>query len=377
MTSQNRWVRVAYGIGGLVLGFLLAAGTFSFGTFPEGGAGGTNAAAFDASRSASSSRTDLAAEERRAIVAIDSASRSVVNISTSSLREGFFSRNVFEIPKGNGTGFVWDKQGHIVTNYHVIHGANRFTVKLWDRSTYSAELVWNRSESLYPGYPDKDLAVLKIDAPASRLHPITLGDSKKLLVGQTVLAIGNPFGLDQTVTKGIVSAKDREITSLTGTKIINVVQTDAAINPGNSGGPLLDSRGRVIGVNTMIISPSNASAGIGFAVPIDIVKKIIPQIIEHGGVKYPFHPYLGITAGNAPGLRAILIDEVVLQSGADRAGLQEGDIIVEIDGVKVSQLTDLRYILEKHEPGDTVRVGYYRDRRLNQVKVTLEAPTTE
>ena len=232
-------------------------------------------------------RGDLASDEQNTIDIFRYSAPSVVYITSIALRRDFFSLNAYEIPQGTGSGFIWDKQGRVVTNYHVISDANRLEVTLADHSTWKAVLVG--------AAPDRDLAVLQISAPADKLRPISIGESKNLLVGQKVYAIGNPFGLDQTLTTGIVSALGREISSATGRTIHDVIQPDAAINPGNSGGPLLDSAGRLIGVNTAIYSPSGASSGIGFAVPVGEVNRVVPQIISKGKM---IRPGLGITLAN-------------------------------------------------------------------------------
>jgi S1-C subfamily serine protease len=208
-------------------------------------------------------RGALGADEQANIELFRRVSPSVVHITTLETQRDMFSMNVMQVPRGTGTGFVWDAAGHIVTNFHVIQGGSGARVTMADQTSFQAKLVG--------AFPDRDLAVLKIDAPPSKLPPIAVGTSRDLQVGQRVYAIGNPFGLDQTLTLGIVSALNREIESFNGRTIRGVVQTDAAINPGNSGGPLLDSAGRLIGVNTQIASPSGASAGIGFAIPVDEV----------------------------------------------------------------------------------------------------------
>ncbi len=229
-------------------------------------------------------RGPLAADELANVELFRRTSPSVVHITTLETQRDFFSRATQEVPRGTGTGFVWDGDGHIVTNYHVIQGASAARVTLADQSTHKASLVGF--------FADRDLAVLKIEVP--RLPPIPLGTSRDLLVGQRVYAIGNPFGLDQTLTTGIVSALNREIESFNSRTIRGVIQTDAAINPGNSGGPLLDSAGRLIGVNTQIASPSGASAGIGFAIPVDEVNRIVPRLIRDGRF---VRPALGVTSG--------------------------------------------------------------------------------
>jgi len=325
------------------------------------------------------SRGDLGSDERDTITVFQRVSPAVVFISSSELRRNMFSLNVFEIPIGQGSGFVYDKQGHIVTNYHVIQEGNRATVTLADQSEYDATLVG--------GTLDKDLAVLKIDAPADKLVPIPLGTSSDLLVGQKVLAIGNPFGFDQTLTTGVVSALGREITSLSGRPIHDVIQTDAAINPGNSGGPLLDSSGRLIGINTQIASPTGANTGIGFAVPADIINRVVPQIIKYGKV---IQPDLGVrtlpdSITRQLGIRSgVLIAVVPAQGPAAQAGLrgtlvrgrrvvQLGDVITKIDDKPVPDTNTLLDVLEGYQVGDEVMVTFLRDDRQMTAKVKLQS----
>lgn len=321
----------------------------------------------------------LTSDEQNNISIFKQAKKSVVYVANSQIRQDFFSLNVQEIPSGTGTGFVWNKQGYIVTNYHVIHGADRVAITLSDHSTWNAKLVGRD--------PGKDLAVLKIDAPADKLQSIRIGKSKNLEVGRKVLAIGNPFGLDTTLTVGVVSALGREITSPSGRKIKGVIQTDAAINPGNSGGPLLDSRGRLIGVNTAIKSPSGANAGIGFAIPVDTVKKVVPQLIQYGRV---MRPILGITAiddsiTRGYGLQGIMIRDVQRGGPADRAGiiglrrnrrgnLIIGDIITKIGGKDILSQDDLLTVLENHQPGDVVTVETVRSNGTKTFQVRLGEP---
>jgi S1-C subfamily serine protease len=219
-------------------------------------------------------RGDLAADEQSTIELFRSVAPSVVHVTNLGAQRDWYSRDVYTVPRGSGTGFIWDDAGSIVTNFHVIDGASMVRVVLSDGSRYDSTQVW--------GYPDQDLAIIHIDAPKAKLRPIAVGTSHDLQVGQRTLAIGNPFGLDQSLTTGVVSALNREIASSTGRPIHGVIQTSAAINPGNSGGPLLDSAGRLIGVNTAIVSPSGASAGIGFAIPVDEVNRLVPQLIAHG-----------------------------------------------------------------------------------------------
>jgi S1-C subfamily serine protease len=284
--------------------------------------------------------------------------------------------DVQQIPEGTGSGFVWDKQGHIVTNHHVISNASGAVIVLADGSSWQGRLVGS--------YPAKDLAVLAIDAPAQLLHPITVGSSADLQVGQMALAIGNPFGLDQTLTTGVVSALDREIESIPGRVIRNVIQTDAAVNPGNSGGPLLDSAGRLIGVNSSILSPSGASAGIGFAIPVDEVNRIVTELIRHGTI---VRPSLGVAL--APdqlsarlGLEGVLLLRVDPDGSAAQAGLRPtrrdllgnirlGDVIVAIDGEALKSTEDFFAALEAHEPGDQVTLTVERDGQRASVPITL------
>ncbi len=322
-------------------------------------------------------RGDLAAEEKATIELFRRASPSVVFITTLEQRPmGFFE--IQEVPQGAGSGIIWDAQGHVVTNFHVIEGASAAKVALHDRSEYDATLVGVA--------PDQDLAVLRIGARAKELVPILVGTSRDLQVGQKVFAIGNPFGLDFTLTTGIVSALGRSISSLTGRRIDDVIQTDAAINPGNSGGPLLDNAGRLIGVNTQIASPSGASAGVGFAVPVDTVNRVVPQLIAHGRV---VRPQLGISAGNEQALRrlgiqGVLVMSVVQGSPADRAGIRGtyraedgtlvlGDVIEAIDGRMDASIDDLYAALERHAPGDVVKLRVLRDGRPIELQVRLEA----
>jgi S1-C subfamily serine protease len=321
-------------------------------------------------------RGDLAEDEKNNIELFETVSPSVVYITSIELRRSLFSLNIYEIPQGTGSGFIWDKEGRIVTNYHVIEDASRVEVTLADHSTWKGRVVGVA--------PDKDIAVLQIDASPEKLRPIMVGKSDDLRVGQKVFAIGNPFGLDQTMTTGIVSALGREIESVTGRTIQGVIQTDAAINPGNSGGPLLDSAGRLIGINTAIYSPSGASAGIGFAVPVDIVNRVVPEIIRYGKVT---RPGLGVTVANDRlserlGIDGVLIVNVLSGSSAEEAGLKGtvqtargiilGDIIKSVNGVRVRSYDDLRNEFEKYHAGDQVVLGILRAKREITVTVRLE-----
>ena len=321
----------------------------------------------------------LTGQEKATIHLFENAAPSVAYITTSTLQRDFWTRNVMEIPSGSGSGFVWDKKGHIITNYHVIKDASRAQVTLADQSTWDATLVG--------GAPEKDLAVLKIEAPASVLKPIPMGSSDHLMVGQSVFAIGNPFGLDQSLTTGIISALGREINGSDGTPIRDVIQTDAAINPGNSGGPLLNSSGSLIGVNSAIYSPSGASAGIGFSIPADVVKWVVPDLIQYGKIN---RPSLGVEFASQQwmkryGLEGALIVSVEKGSSAEKAGLQPtyrnrngrialGDIIKGIDGNRVEAVSDMKLILEKYKAGDVVKVKFLREDKELEVAVKLEAP---
>ncbi len=321
-------------------------------------------------------RGDLAADEKTTIEIFQNASPAVVFITTIELRRNLFSLNIYEIPRGTGSGFIWDEQGHIVTNFHVIEGANRVEVTLADNSSWEGKVVGVA--------PDKDLAVLQISPPAGKLAPLPIGESSNLLVGQKVFAIGNPFGLDQTMTSGIVSALGREIQAVTGRTIQGVIQTDAAINPGNSGGPLLDSAGRLIGVNTAIYSPSGTSAGIGFAVPVDVVNRVVPEIIGHGRV---IQPGLGITVAHDRlaarlEIEGVLIIDVRPDSAAAKSGLRGsrqngdeivlGDIIMAVNGRPVRSFDDLRNEMDRYRVGEAVTLGIIRQGRPEELNVILE-----
>ena len=365
----------------LLLG--LAAGWIAF-TFMQRAPGGARVApAPDRLKAAAAdsrpvtARGDLAEDEKSTIELFKRASPSVVYITTLSRRPvNFFEMT--DVPQGTGSGFLWDRQGHVVTNYHVLKDADSSVVTLSDQTNWKATVVGVE--------PDKDLAVLRISAPAEKLTPILVGTSKGLQVGQKVFAIGNPFGLDETLTTGIVSALGRTIEAVTGRKIQDVIQTDAAINPGNSGGPLLDSAGRLIGVNCQIASPSGASAGIGFAVPVDTVNAVVPELIAHGRI---VRPRLGISPANESvarqlGVTGVLILGVAEGSGAAKAGLRGterdrdgsfilGDIIVGVAGQDVANYDDLVSALEKQKIGDTVPVKIVRGDRTTTVDVALMA----
>jgi S1-C subfamily serine protease len=316
-------------------------------------------------------------EESRTIMLFEAARDSVVAISTSVNVLDRLTRQRAETPVGTGSGFIWDGAGHVVTNNHVIEGASAATVTLADGRVFQAELVGRD--------PMHDLAVLRITG-RSLPAPLPLGESKRLQVGQQVLAIGNPFGLDWTLTTGIVSALDRDLPSDNGPGIRGLIQTDAAINPGNSGGALLDSSGNLIGVNTAIYSPSGASAGIGFAVPVGTVARIVPQLIETGTYSPPSLPVVwdaGINAAvNRQGLDGVMILDVQPGSDAARAGITSarmsndgrivpGDVISGVEGQAVRTLDDLLIALDDHAVGDTVTLTLRRDLREASVDLRL------
>ena len=307
----------------------------------------------------------------------------VVNITSVVIERDFFLNPVPR--EGAGSGSIIDTDGHILTNHHVVRDSTRLEVTLSDGSKWPARFVG--------ADPDNDLAVIKIDAPTEKLTVIPTGDSSKLEVGQKVLAIGNPFGLQQTLTTGIISSLGRSIRSVGGVLIQDLIQTDAAINPGNSGGPLLDSKGKIIGINSAIISPTGASVGIGFAIPIQTAKRILPELIEKGYVSYPwigatvyslipeFARFLGLSVE-----RGAVIGEVVQGGPVDKAGLKGGhrrvlvgnsmilvggDVIAEVDGEKVSSSDDLMAMIRDHRPGDQVKLKVLRNGKFLHVTVTL------
>jgi S1-C subfamily serine protease len=326
-------------------------------------------------------RGELAASEQATIALFEDARLSVVYISTRQRVLDPWTRNIFTVPQGTGSGFVWDERGHLVTNYHVVAGAAGALVRLADGRESNASLVGVS--------PAHDLAVLRIDV-GDHPVPLPVGTSGDLQVGQSVFAIGNPFGLDWTLTTGIVSALDRSLPAGDGRYLIEgLIQTDAAINPGNSGGPLLDSAGRLIGVNTAIYSPSGAYAGVGFAVPVDTVIRVVPQLVERG--KY-VRPALGIEIDedlNRLVMRQLATQGVVILrvpsgTGAAAAGLRgaqigadgriiPGDIIVALNGQAIDSVPRLLARLDDYQVGDDVRVTVLRDGRPVEVTVTLQA----
>ncbi|MFK7778841.1 MAG: trypsin-like peptidase domain-containing protein [Gimesia sp.] len=333
-------------------------------------------------------RNDLTQSELRTIELFHESSPSVVHIRTAefSLQGGLFNMNLQKTPQGSGSGFIWDRKGHVVTNYHVIQKADEITVTLADNTTWNAvKIGFARS---------KDLAVLRIiDAPFDRLKPINIGNSGDLQVGQTVLAIGNPFGLDQTLTTGIISGLGREIISVTGRSIRNVIQTDAAINPGNSGGPLLDSSGNLIGVNTAIYSSSHVYAGIGYAVPVDLISRFVPQLIRYGVIQIPSLNFIGVddfvirklkmhhylpkdvdgvmVESVAPGGAAELAGVIPIRK-SESGGVILGDLIMQLDEMPITNTNDLLDALEAHNIEDEVTLIVFRNNKKIKVVAKLQ-----
>ena len=316
-------------------------------------------------------RGSLADFEKTTIAIFNAAAPSVVYLFTENPQIGSFGRR--EVRQGAGSGFLWDDEGHVVTNYHVIAGARSVKVRLNSGEAIDATYVG--------GSADYDLAVVRLRRTFADIQPIPVGRSSDLQVGQTVLAIGNPYGLSRTLTTGVISALDRRLPTATGREVAGVIQTDAAINPGNSGGPLIDTNGRLIGVNTAIISGSGSSAGIGFAVPVDVVNRVVPQLIAKG--KYP-RPGIGIivldeeTAAGI-GVVGVAISRVIPDSEAERAGLVGidyrqgilGDVIVAVDDQPVANMEDFARILQSREIGQRIKIGVRRGDTEREIEVTV------
>jgi S1-C subfamily serine protease len=326
-------------------------------------------------------RGTLSDEEQSTIQIFKQTNPSVVFINTVSQQMDVFTGDVREVPLGTGSGFLWDNAGHIVTNFHVVTNSSGAQVTLSDHKAYPARVIGVS--------PNNDLAVLQITAPADKLRPIAVGSSHDLQVGQRVFAIGDPFGLDETLTTGIISALGRTIRSPAGNAISNVIQTDAPINPGNSGGPLMDSAGRLIGVNAAIVSPSGSSAGIGFAIPVDTVNRIVPQLIKNGHVARPnvgveTSDRLSQIIGSQLGVRGVLIVRVQPNSPAAAAGLRgtrqtqqgiiPGDIIQKVGDTPVATTEQFHAALEDLKPNESVNLQLYRDGDTVSVRLKVGAP---
>jgi putative serine protease PepD len=342
-------------------------------------------AALNESAPAGITDPSVATDEQNNIEVYKALSPGVVFIHSTSYARDWLG--FVEPQEGSGSGSILDQQGNILTNYHVIEGAQKLSVSMGGQKDYPATIIG--------GDPDTDLAVIRLlEKPAGPLTVVPLGDSDKLVVGQKVLAIGNPFGLDRTLTTGVISGLQRPIRARNNRLIEGAIQTDASINPGNSGGPLLDSRGRMIGINSQILSPSGSSAGVGFAVPVSIAKRVVPQLLSAGKVR---RPKLGISTRDVSQIRnqvdlpvedGVLIVQVARGSGAANAGLRGiqqmengdvelGDIILGIDNDKVSNSDDLFRVLDKHQIGETVQVQILRDGRRTSVPVKLmDSPDT-
>ena len=319
-------------------------------------------------------------EEKQNISIFENVKDSVVFISIQQQVIDYWNRSTIEIPQGAGSGFVWNKDGYIVTNYHVIMNANRAVVTLKNGSKYNATLVG--------AAPNYDIAVLKIAPVRHLLKPVELGTSKNLMVGQTVYALGNPFGLDWTMTKGIISALDRSMYANNGATIRHMIQTDASINPGNSGGPLINSQGRVIGVNNMIISPSGINAGIGFSIPIDTVKRVVNSIINKGSYT---RPTIGIRVSSrmnelykeVSGKEGVVVVDVLPGTSAEKRQLRSassdhkgvitfGDVIISLNEKRVESIEDLFSLLDEHQSGETVTLEIIRENKAEKIEIELQ-----
>ena len=315
-------------------------------------------------------------DERNTIAVFRELAPSTVFVTQSRVVVDYLAGTAEEVPTGSGSGFVWDLAGHIITNFHVVDGARAVTVTFQDQKTFPAAIVGVD--------PNKDVAVLKVDVPAALLTPVRVANHEQLEVGQKVIAIGNPFGLDHTLTTGVVSALGRQMRGAGGVTIHDMIQTDAAINPGNSGGPLLDSGGRLIGMNTMIYSRSGASAGIGFAVASPTIARVVPQIIATG---HPVRLGLGVTVDplgrleERYGIRGVVVLDVPAGSAAAREGLKGitqtmdglvlGDVVIGVDDVVVLDYDDMYNAIDTHKTGDAVAVKVRRGKSVSSLKATV------
>ena len=316
--------------------------------------------------------------ERNTVEIFDEVSASVVNIESKKREDNPFSMKVRQVPSGSGSGFVWDSAGHVVTNYHVVEDSREVVVTLSDQRRLTATVVGVD--------PSKDIAVLYLRLGGTELTPVRLGDDSAIRVGQKVLAIGNPFGLDHTLSTGIVSALDRELETRSGRTIEGVIQTDAAINPGNSGGPLLDSQGEVIGMNTGIVTLTGTSVGVGFAIPVSTIARVVPDLIAYGKVRKAQLGlrFLSERVSVRAGLRGLVVGRVVVDSEAQKSGIRGmkrresglawiGDVVVAADGAEVLNRNDLLNVLDRKEVGDSVLLTISRDGDVIDISVLLEA----
>ena len=349
----------------VIIGFLVATALVYFDSFP-----GRGRRVVSKPRDIEP-RGDLADFEKSTINIFSAVAPSVVYIFTERAVSGFFGTR--QLSQGAGSGFLWDTRGHVVTNFHVVQGAENVQIRLDSGKAISATYVG--------GSPDHDLAVVRLRQTLDDIQPIPLGTSKNLQVGQAVFAIGNPFGLARTLTTGVISALDRRLPTAEGREVLGVIQTDAAINPGNSGGPLVDSAGRLIGVNTAIISGSGSSAGIGFAVPVDVVNQVVPQLITKGKVP---RPGIGIVvldeeAAASLGVVGVVVERVAAGSAADRAGLEGidyrnqrlGDIIVAADNKDVKNIDEFVRILQDFQIGQTITLDVRRGNQTRKMQVEV------
>lgn len=326
------------------------------------------------------SNSTITEEEKQNISIFENVKDSVVFISIHQHVVDYWRMDAFDVPKGAGSGFVWNKDGYIVTNYHVIMNANKAVVTLKNGSKYNATLVG--------AAPDYDIAVLKIAPVKDLFKPVSLGSSQNLKVGQTVYAVGNPFGLDWTMTKGIISALDRSMSANNGATIRHMIQTDASINPGNSGGPLLNSQGEVIGVNNMIVSPSGVNAGIGFSIPIDTLKRVVNSIIKKGSY---IRPTIGISVSSrmnelykeASSKNGVVVVDVLPNTSAAKNELKPtfsdnsghitfGDVIISLNDKSVESLEDLFALLDEHQSGETITLEVMRGNKIEKVEIELQ-----
>jgi len=349
---------------------------YNFGSALNSSAGAENTIGEEGSP-ANISDPSLVSDEQNSIEVYKSISPGVAFITTTTVQENFWGME--QEGSGNGSGSVIDAQGHILTNYHVVERANKMTVSLGGEKSYSATMVG--------GDPDTDLAVIKIDTPPAGLTVVPLGDSDRLAVGQKVLAIGNPFGLDRTLTTGVISGLQRGLRARNNRPIDAAIQTDASINPGNSGGPLLDKFGKMIGINSQIFSTGGGSVGVGFAVPVNTAKRVVPQLLQYGEVR---RPKLGASLPSVADLRGrvslpvadgLVVAQVQPGGSAEQAGLRGvtntgvGDILISAEGQKFTSLDDLYRLLDRKQIGETVNFEVYRNGRTITVPVRLLGTT--